>query len=205
MVYLPSKRDWTVFSEKKIRSWLVRRDKMLALVRGRPDEVEISDTIISATSVHIIKTLIKAGRIDEARSTLLQVISVISPLERDGWYHNRIKQLALQLAVSDASPENMTALLADVERAGGGSTVRSRLQMRALLSDIWTGIALHEGKAPERDDRLAASAAVKAIAHNPFKPLWRPGILRLVARAGAAAARRQQRAHSDRAEASHVP
>lgn len=191
-VYLASKRDWTTFSERKIQSWLLRRDKILALVRGTPNEAEVTHLVLTGTWVHVLSMLLKAGRFDEARRTLLRALEEFPTLESDGWYGSGMKGLVLELALASDSNKAAKSLFACVKRTGSRRRgLWRRLQMRAFIADLWTGVALHNASGRRRNDRAAGAAAGRAILQNPLQALRRPGLLRLALRPIALVGRRQ--------------
>jgi glycosyltransferase involved in cell wall biosynthesis len=185
-VYVASKRDWVAFSNAKIESWFLRRDKLLALADGVSNHEAIRRLVESGTWVHVISMLVKARRFEEARDALLRQLAR-SPIDRsDGWYSSSMKGLLRRLALQSASTKETRSLLVDVKRANESRHLADRLNARLLCADIWTEVALHYAAQQYRDDRRAATAAALAIFENPFEPIKRPGLVRLLGRGPAA-------------------
>jgi hypothetical protein len=124
--------------------------------------------------------LMKAERFEEAREALLHALAQFPITVSDDWYSSAMKRLLIQLAVRCRSTTETRSLLADATRTQRGPVV-DRVRTRSLTADVWTDVALHYASG-HRDDRRAAAAAALAILENPFKPMDRPGLVRLVAR-----------------------
>lgn len=181
-VYVASQRDWISFSDPKIESWFLRRDKILELVDGASNEEAIRQLVESGTWVHVISMLIKARRFEEARGALLQELARSPMNGADDWYSSGMKRLLARLAVRCDSIRQTRSLLADVKRAQGAERLVHRLKARSLCADIWTDVALHYTASRHRDDRRAAAGAALAILENPLKAVNRPGLVRLLGR-----------------------
>ena len=183
-VAVPSWEEWTAKSaDDAARAWLVKRDKILGLVRGTPNEDEIRQYVAAGTWVHVVSPLVAGRRFDEARRALIEGLSECPMFEADAWYASRMMGLTTELALVSESHRARRAFLAEVEGTARRRGFRNRLRMRAFLADVWTRIALRHASGRQRDDRVARSAAARAIVENPLKPLSRPGLLRLLARA----------------------
>jgi GT2 family glycosyltransferase len=190
--WLPSMTERS--SEQWRRSLMQRRDNILALIEGEPNEAEMRGLVLGTASWHVAYRLFRAGELDEARREFLQWVAEFHQSEGDIWTRSRIVQhpanpgsveemILLFAFASDSPVDEARSLCAAVRRTGGQGSLRQRLEMRAFLADIWTAIALRLASGHRRDNRMAGSAAVRAILQNPLKPLKRPGLLRLVGRA----------------------
>lgn len=161
---------------------LTKRDNLLACIEGHPNEAELRKLVIGATSLHVVRRALRYGERDQARREFLHWIAEFPPLEGDAWSRAQLREVFLLLARGADSPAERASLCSDVKRAVAASRPKDRLEMRALVADAWTDAALRAGSEGGRDDQAAASAAVRAIAENPLKPLSRPGLLRLAGR-----------------------
>jgi len=191
-IWLPSD---TPRSPQQWRSSLLKRmANQLALIEGKPNEAEIRRLVLSTTSWQVAYRLFRTGEVDEARREFLQWLAEFPPLEGDIWARSpvvhhpatpgSVKEMILLFALASDSPiDEAKSLCAEVRRTGGQGSLRQRLAMRVLLADVWTALAVGLASGRRRNDRMAGSAAVRAILQNPLKPLSRPGLLRLVGRA----------------------
>jgi GT2 family glycosyltransferase len=189
-----------------VSTLLKRRDNQLALIEGEPNEAEIRRLVLSTTSWQLAYRLLRAEEFDEARRAFIQWFAeyaprsrrvtrggtathpagalVSPPLEGDIWARSRMTELIHLLVFASDSPlDQAKALCTEIKRVGGERGLKQRLEMRALLADVWTAVALRLASRGRRNTAGAGSAAGRAILQNPLKPLARPGLLRLVARA----------------------
>jgi glycosyltransferase involved in cell wall biosynthesis len=182
-VFVESRKERTETSIDGKTHWVITRDKVLTLIQAAPNRAELRPTVLVGTGAHIVLSSLAASKLDQARRTLLQLLEEVPVLESDRWHRSRMTELMLAVAFASGSTTETKSLFADFKRAGGRKDLRHRLKMRAFLADLWTEVALHQASGRHRDDRRARSAAASAILQNPLKPLSRPGLLRLVARA----------------------
>jgi glycosyltransferase involved in cell wall biosynthesis len=191
-IWLPSMNERT--PEQWRASLLKRRDNILALIEGGPNETEMRRLIDGTASWHIAYRLFRAGQLDDARRGFLQWLAEFPPLENGSWARSRIvrhpanpgsvKEMILLFTLASDSPiDEARSLCAEVRRTIDGGSFRPRLAMRAFLADVWTAVAVRVASGHRRNDKMASSAAARAILQNPLKPLSRPGLLRLVGRA----------------------
>jgi glycosyltransferase involved in cell wall biosynthesis len=169
--------------EQRRTAWLTTRDNLLALIEGQPDEAELRKALVGATSWHVAFQSYRGGEFGRACREFLQWIAESRPLEGDAWARVKMKEMIFLLAAASDSPVEQASLCKEIKRAAAPRGLKQRLQMRALLADMWTSIALYVASGHRRDHKRAGSAAVSAILQNPLKPLSRPGLLRLLVRA----------------------
>ena len=180
-IYLPS---MTARSQEMYRqALLTKKDNLLATIQGRPDEAELRRLVLCTTSWDVSYRFYRAGQFDQARREFLEWIGEFHPLEGDAWASSKMREMTFLLAFASDSPVELASLGRAVNRPVGPTGLRRRLEVRALLADAWTGVALYYAAEPRREDRMAGSVAVKAIRQNPLKLRSRPGLLRLAARA----------------------
>jgi glycosyltransferase involved in cell wall biosynthesis len=162
---------------------LTKRDNLLACIDGHPNEAKLRKLVVGATSLLVVRRALRYGEREQARREFLHWITEFRPLEGDAWARAQLREMVLLLARGADSPAERAALCRDVKRAVAPSRPKDRLEMRKLFADVWADAALRAGSESGRDHQVAASAAVRAIAEYPLKPLSRPGLLRLAGRA----------------------
>jgi glycosyltransferase involved in cell wall biosynthesis len=180
-IVLPSMRERS--PEQQRRTFMTKRDNLLALIEGMPNEAKLRELVLSATSWHIAYQFYREGGLERARREFLHWIAEFQSLRGDSWAKYRMREMIFALAFASDSPAERASLFKGVKRAAAPKGLRQRLRVRALLADLWTEIALNDASGGRRNDRMAGSAAVRAILQNPVKPLSRPGLLRLATRA----------------------
>ena len=158
---------------------LLRKEKILALSKGQPNESDIARVVSTVTQWHVVRRYRLAGDQEGTRRELLVWLEQIPSPLRDPWATSRLSQVVVHVALaSDRPVETASALAGEIE----GSGRRAGVDTGPLLADTWTRLALALASRPRRDDRLAARAALRAIASDPRRPLSRPGLVRLLAR-----------------------
>lgn len=194
-IWLPSMTSVNPRSPQQWRrSLLKRRDNQLTLIEGAPNQAEIRRLVLGTTSWHLAYRLFRTGEFNEARREFLQWLADFQPLDGDirarfqtgdnPAHPGSVKEMIYLFVFASHSPiEEAKSLCAAVKQTAGEGSPRQRLQTRAFLADTWTGIAVRLASGPRPKDRLAGSAAARAILQNPLKPLSRPGLLRLMGRA----------------------
>jgi glycosyltransferase involved in cell wall biosynthesis len=181
-ICLPSMTGWN--PQQWRTALLKRRDNILALIEGEANEAEIKRLVLGTARCHVVYKFFGAGEFVEARLEFLQWLAEFPAADRGAWHWSQMKELTIRLALASDSPvDEARFLCTEVRRTGGRGSLRRRLEMRAFLADVWTAVAVHLASGRRRNNRMAASAAVRAILQNPLKPLSRPGLLRLVGRA----------------------
>ena len=182
-VLLPSPYKLRMPVEDMRRAALTKRDNLLACIDGHPREAELRKLLVIATPLNLAGALHRNGARAEARREFLDWIAECRPLEGDAWARARMSEMTSLLAAGADSPAERASFCRDVKRAAAPRQLKDRLEMRRLVADVWTDAALRPRSGRGRDRKVAASAAVRAIAEYPLKPLSRPGLLRVAGRA----------------------
>jgi glycosyltransferase involved in cell wall biosynthesis len=205
-ILLPSPDRRSIPGEVVRRALLTKRDNLLACIQGHPNEAGLRELVVGATSWLLVQRAYRSGERDEARRELLHWIAESGPFDSDAWTRARFSEMVSLLAAGAESPAERASFCRDVKRAAAPSRLKDRIEMRRLVADVWTDAALRPPSGGGRDRKTAASAAVRAIAEYPLKPLSRPGLLRVAGRAITDLDRRSGREHEpDAGGNGHAP
>ena len=178
----PSTYKLSMTFEENHRFLLTKRDNLLACIDGHPNEAELRKLVVGATSLHFVERANRYGEREQARREFVHWIAESRPLEGDAWARARMREMVLLLARGADSPAERASFCRDVKHAAAPSRLKDRLEMRRLVADVWTDAALRPESGRGRDHKTAASAALRAIAEYPLKPLSRPGLVRVAGR-----------------------
>ena len=190
-LYLPSRELLEVTSaDAQISAWFIRREKLTALLQGTAHEAIAGKLVIPGTWVRVMEVLVAAGRLGEARRTLVRTLGHSSVTKADPWVWWQMKEVGLRLTLPNCSIDSVKSLHSDLKRAAKGTGPRHRLRLRSLMAELWTSVALHFASGRDRDDAAAASAAARALVQNPLMMAARPGLVRVLLRSARLGPRR---------------